>query len=180
MDDKILDLEKIKTEREAAALKHKFEQGMDIGNGAICHLTTDQYELLSNAAHEICVSACKGDKNYGYQYVDILADFTSMITGIYPEQDLLKYVWYKATELKSKGMETDINKLLEILIGKFTYDKHPDIKEVNSEELKEFTKEQIIFLKTVMGASDPHVCEKLLEPLQETMRNLVYVGPSKL
>lgn len=180
MDDKILDLEKIKTEREAVALKQKFEQGMDIGNGAICHLTADQYELLAKTAHEICVSACNGDKKYGYQYVDILADLTSIITGIYPERDLLKYVWYKAIERKSKGMETDINNLLEILIGKFTYDKHPNLKEVNSEDLKNFTKEQTTFLKTVMGASDPRVSEKLLEPLQETMRNLVYVGPSKL
>jgi hypothetical protein len=134
---------------------------------------------MSRTAHEICISAYKGDKHYGYDYVDNLAEYVAILMGIYPERDLLKYAWYKATEFDGTGNEADINILIEILIGKFTYDKHACLKEAG-EKAKDFTKEQIDFLKTVVGASDPRKREKLLEPLEALRRDMVRVGPSKL
>ncbi len=143
--------------------------------GDMYHLTADQYRILSDTAHKICVTVHHENKGDSGLYVDMLADFVSVLTGTYPERDVLYEAWGKAEELDGRGSERDINIIIEIFIGDFIYDRDSTSEDEAREEMKNLTEEQIEFLETVKNSSTPEKCAELFKGIHE---NLEYIGPS--
>ena len=167
----VLAFEKVLSRFLADAMKRKAE-----GVETKYHLTTDQYKIMSAAAQKLCVTAHQEDNYCSYLYVNSLADYTSMVTGIYPERDILKVAWYIACESNGKGDKKDVHLLLGLLLGPFSYDEDCP-SEDEGKEVQKFTEAQIAFLKAVKGSSDPIAWGKIMESRRD---ELTYIGPSKL
>ena len=178
-DENIVDLKEFAAEKEYAELKRQFEKANygNIGKGY--HLTVDQYELMTKTARKACITANfkdKDDKHYCFYNVDYLAEFVTMLTGIYPGRELLRYAWYKSREFEGKGSKEDTDAFIEILIGTFTYDEYPPLQAVGKDKRQEFTDEQREFLKEYKDASDLKI---LTEKFSPPVDDLEYIGPSK-
>lgn len=141
------------------------------------YLTAEQYKIMAVTAYNLCVTVHDEEKYYSYTYVNCLADFVSVLTGIYPEQEVLLEAWHKAEEMDGSGTEQDINTIIKIFIGKFNYEKYGLTNDGVAENNNRFSKEQIDTLKKIKGASDPIIYQELSKGIKE---NLIYIGPSDL
>lgn len=83
------------------------------------HLTPDQYDTFSIAAHNLCVLA-QGDK-YCHWHIDQLAEYTAVLTGTYPSQKLLYKALEKARSYEQDDSRANCDALIELFIGPFDY-----------------------------------------------------------
>ena len=109
------------------------------------YLTFDQYDIMLLAAHNAIYFYSKKRPKDFYPCLDKLANYATMITGKYPEPEVMVRAWEKVRELDCKAEHADKEHMIEIFIGPFTYNKDSGMKteiELLEEELKELLKEK--------------------------------------
>ena len=84
------------------------------------NLTPDQYDTFHLAAHNLCVLA-QGDKYYHW-FIGQLAEYTAVLTGTYPSQELLHLALDKARSYKQNDSRENVDALIELFIGPFNYE----------------------------------------------------------
>ena len=89
-------------------------------------LTPDQYDTFYLAAHNLCVLA-QGDR-YCHYYLEQLADYTSLLTGTYPSQDILHKALDTARSFNQDDNKANCDTLIKLFIGPFA------LQEPNKEE----------------------------------------------
>ena len=109
------------------------------------HLTPDQYDTFYLAAHNLCVLA-RGDK-YCHWYIDQLADYTAVLTGTYPSQELLYKVLDKARSYEQDDSRANCDTWIELFIGPFDYEpfskEQQEAQKKAREDLKAYLREQL-------------------------------------
>ncbi len=107
------------------------------------YLTDDQYDTFYVEAHNLCsMINCKEPIKY-YPFLDKLANLTTMLTGKYPEPEVFFKALHIARKINGKSKRENSEKIIEIFIGTFTYDKNRTSKawyELAEEELKNLLK----------------------------------------
>ena len=107
------------------------------------NLTDDQYDTFYVAAHNLCGTANSTHPVQGYPHMDQLANYTTMLTGKYPEPEVILKAWETAKKTSRQMKKEEAEMIMEAFIGPFTYNKNRTTKpwyDVLTEELRELLK----------------------------------------